>query len=371
MIFSRTISLHYWSKLIVFSFCLVFNGCRQPHKDSSHAISIIWNGSRAVAISIPLDLINDVPRDSIREKIIVQRSPGEKNEGIPGEYEIKDDHLLFAPLLPFTRGLRYRIKFNNKSISEIAIPRASDAPEVLAVYPRMDSLPENLLKFYIQFSKPMAEGYALEFVSLRNAKGDSLKKIFLDLKPELWNEDGTLLTLWMDPGRIKRDLQPNKLLGPPLKNGEHYTLLISPNWPDQEGGLLTKPFSKNIQAIVRDSISPSLEQWNFKVPNASTRHAFEINFYEPLDYFLAKHTIHLLDKHDNSISGTVDISDDQRKFFFIPKSPWASGRYRIEVENILEDLAGNNLNRPFDRDLSDKNVKTNSGKIFQREFIIR
>ena len=40
---------------------------------------------------------------------------------------------------------------------------------------------------------------------------------FLDLQPELWNAEGTVLTLWLDPGRIKRDLIPNKELGIPLK----------------------------------------------------------------------------------------------------------------------------------------------------------
>ncbi len=38
------------------------------------------------------------------------------------------------------------------------------------------------------------------------------------------------------------------------------------------------------------------------------------------------------------------------------------GNYRIKVEPVLEDLAGNNLNRPFERDMWMKNVNTDKTK---------
>ena len=37
-----------------------------------------------------------------------------------------------------------------------------------------------------------------------------MKSIFLELENELWNPEHTQLTLWLDPGRIKRDLIPNQ-----------------------------------------------------------------------------------------------------------------------------------------------------------------
>ena len=370
MIPMRTISLHHRCKLIVFLFFLLLTGCDQQKNPSSQKISIIWSGSRAIAITIPFDLLEEIPRDLVSQRIFVRRIPGEKGKNIAGEFEFRQDSLLFKPLIPFTRGLKYQVFSNDKEVAEISIPPAGETPKVVAVYPQMESLPENLLKFYIQFSKPMAEGHAVEFVSLKNAKGDTLRKIFLDLQPELWNEDGTLLTLWLDPGRIKRDLQPNKLLGPPLINGQHYTLLISRNWPDQEGALLTKAYSRNIQAVIRDTISPSVDRWKFNLPKHATTEALEIDFLEPLDYFLALHTIHIQNLNSDSLIGNISISDDQRKLFFTPHAPWTSGRYKIVVENILEDLAGNNLNRPFDRDISNKNIKTNNIMIFEREFVI-
>src|SRR6516162_3239647 len=156
MILSRTISLHNLCKLVVL-FCMAFSHCSQPGKNSAQNISIIWQGNRAVAISIPLDLTDYNSRDSIGQNLIVQKVPYKNKGGIAGDYEIKEHQLIFTPLIPFTRGSKYLLISRNKSIAEIAIPPAGESPTVLAIYPGMDSLPENLLKFYIRFSKPMAE----------------------------------------------------------------------------------------------------------------------------------------------------------------------------------------------------------------------
>ncbi|MEM7588140.1 MAG: Ig-like domain-containing protein, partial [Acidobacteriota bacterium] len=44
----------------------------------------------------------------------------------------------------------------------------------------------------------------------------------------------------------------------------------------------------------------------------------------------------------------VEIFDHERRFAFQPREPWAAGTYRIVVETILEDVAGNNLEQVFD-----------------------
>jgi hypothetical protein len=49
-------------------------------------------------------------------------------------------------------------------------------------------------------------------------------------QPNLWNKEATALTHWLDPGRIKRDLQPNQRLGNPLVFGEHCTLVVDRRW---------------------------------------------------------------------------------------------------------------------------------------------
>ncbi|APD08234.1 hypothetical protein UJ101_02736 [Flavobacteriaceae bacterium UJ101] len=47
---------------------------------------------------------------------------------------------------------------------------------VEAIYPLTDSIPVNVLKFYIQFSEPMREGDFLNHVYLYDEKGNDLKK---------------------------------------------------------------------------------------------------------------------------------------------------------------------------------------------------
>jgi hypothetical protein len=44
---------------------------------------------------------------------------------------------------------------------------------------------------------------------------------------------------------------------------------------------------------------------------------------------------------------------------FAPAHPWIAGEYTIAISPLLEDVSGNNLNNPFDLDLS-KERRTHS-----------
>lgn len=46
--------------------------------------------------------------------------------------------------------------------------------------------------------------------------------------------------------------------------------------------------------------------------------------------------------------------------FHQQRDEWATGSYILESESRREDLAGNNLNRPFDRDIQQHSKKSNS-----------
>jgi hypothetical protein len=190
-----------------------------------------------------------------------------------------------------------------------------------------------------------------------------LRSTFLELHPELWNQEGTILTLWLDPGRIKRDLQPNKLLGPPLVNGEQYEIIVSGKWPDVQGATLGKSYNKKMVATKRDSLSPSPSHWKLNLPRAGTNEPLGINIGEPLDYMLLQNSITLVDSAGTSVSGVIQISYGEKNFNFIPSTLWLQGQYRLQIASKLEDLSGNNLNRPFDRDLS-RSAGNDSSKDF-------
>jgi len=349
---SKKIPLLVIGKGIIFYMAFILCSCNSAHKDDDpKRISIIWKDNRATGIAIPKNNLDNIPDDSIHFQLQVRLLKSSEKTAIGGNYTINANEVIFEPFIPFTRGLQYAIYIQHKLYSEVDIPKDTTIPRLVAIYPRSDSLPENLLKIYLEFSQPMVEGHSQEFIHLLDDKGDSLSNSFLFLQSELWNEEGTILSLWFDPGRIKRDLQPNKKLGPPLVYKKHYHLVIDSSWPDQQGTILGRSFTKEIVAIARDSVSPDPDHWKITIPKKGTRQPFVVDAGESLDYFLLLNTINLLDPSGKEIPGQKMILEGETGFSFIPEKPWLQGVYTMQIESRLADLAGNNLNRLFDVDL--------------------
>lgn len=348
-------------KCLVISF--LFFSCSEKNKNDN--ISVQWEANKAVAVFVPEKFIADVPADSVQSLLQIHLKGN--NTPILGEYMIKDNGIVFRPLIPFTYDLEYEIRLSGKTIDEIVIPfpAGSYPPQVIAIYPVNDTLPENLLKFYISFSKPMREGEAVQHIHLIKNNTDTLSDVFLDLQQELWNSDRTMLTIWLDPGRIKRGLQPNKLLGPPLQRNENYQLEINKDWRGENGLSLAQHYSKIFFTIERDSVSPSTNAWTINKPAPGTRDQLHVNFHESLDHVLAENTMRISDDAGNYVKGVFHVNDKSNAVYFIPGAPWKPGKYKLEIESRLEDLAGNNLVRLFDADV---NQKQQQKDIFTREF---
>ncbi|MEJ7769338.1 MAG: Ig-like domain-containing protein, partial [Chitinophagaceae bacterium] len=86
-------------------------------------------------------------------------------------------------------------------------------------------------------------------------------------------------------------------------------------------------------------------------PKAGTMDPLRIILREPLDNFLLRETIQILDNNNKVINGSFTVSGKETQLYFVPAQQWKTGRYRLRVADDLEDLAGNNLARLFDRDL--------------------
>lgn len=191
----------------------------------------------------------------------------------------------------------------------------------------------------------------------------------MDLQPELWNNDNTILTLWLDPGRIKRDLQPNKTMGEPLQQASQYLLLIKSDWQGIDGLALRQGYSKTFIVDQRDTLSPNPELWKIQVPKAGTRQSLQINFGEMLDYVLLHKAISIEDDEGNRVPGLIEIKDNESVLYFRPSSAWEPSTYLLVSESRLEDLAGNNLNRVFDPDIT--LIKSDETKeVYKRTFYI-
>lgn len=351
---------------LIFFACILTEGCR--HKDREE-ISIVWKNEEAAAISIPKQVLKSGSKDTDMEFLQVRL---EKNStAMLGEYEKKGDQIFFRPVVPLSPGMSYEVVYHNQVISTLKIPVAgsSKAPEVVGVYPTPDTLPENLLKLYFTFSSPMREGEALQHIFLLDEENDTLTNVFLDLQPELWNKERTILTIWLDPGRIKRDLVPNRQMGNPLQKSSVYTLVLSEDWKNVKGLPLQQSFNKKFIVGARDNRSPEPENWKIFTPYPESTNAVIVNFGEPLDYFLLLETVRIADSKGNIVDGGIRVIKNETGLEFLPDKPWAGGRYSIQVATHLEDLAGNNLNRVFDRDVLLQPTKSGVG-IVEKQFEI-
>lgn len=355
--------------LILFVF-LGFSACSSSPENGE--IRILWQGKTATGVSIPKALTQGVPSDSVASLLKISLIDSESSVSILGNYSVEADSITFSPLIPFTRGLQYEVRVRNARIGMFDVPLvdSADAPKLLGIFPSQDTLPENLLKIYLHFSQPMREGKSGDYVFLIRNESDTVRDAFLNLQPELWNQDRTVLTLWLDPGRIKRDLHPNTLLGAPLQKNGRYRIVISRAWKDQQGTPLPQLYTKSFFTIQRDSLSPVPGNWTLVPPPGGTTKHLKVEFKESLDHSLIAESLSIIDENGKVIDGKWEVGEVEKEAFFTPSENWKAGKFRLSIRTILEDLAGNNLNRAFDRDVARPGIKVRSDKCVVVLFVV-
>lgn len=291
--------------------------------------------------------------------------------GLPmiGRYIVTNDTLRFEPAYPPLRGTTYTARFDGAALNRALhlsvvapsyganaiwmreFPSGTPTTTVSAVYPTIDSVPMNLLRMYIQFSAPMTVGDSAEnHVRLLDEKGNAVDKAFLVAAggQELWDPDHTRMTIFFDPGRIKRDLKPHEALGLPLQSGHRYKLVVDSTLHDAHGLALAHGYVKQFQVGPVDRTMPTTDLWRISPPTSGTRDPLTVDLPEPLDHALLSRMLKVINGRDAKVSGTAAPSRHDRQWTFAPTEPWQPGDYFIEVDTELEDLAGNNLRRPFD-----------------------
>jgi hypothetical protein len=73
-----------------------------------------------------------------------------------------------------------------------------------------------------------------------------------------------------------------------------------------------------------------------------------------MDRALSQRVIHVTDESGNSVEGDVAdvaLEDEERRWEFVPSKTWSRGVYNLVIQTTIEDLAGNNIGKPFDVDL--------------------
>jgi hypothetical protein len=224
-------------------------------------------------------------------------------------------------------------------------PAASPAAIVETVYPTVDRLPENLLKFYVVFSAPMQRGEAWQRLRLRQADGTPVELPFLEIDQELWDPANRRFTILFDPGRIKRGVLPLTEVGPALVAGRTYTLVVDAGWRDAAGAPLRTGLRKTFMVTEPERRPIEPLAWRVGAPPAGTREPLVVEFGRPLDAALALRLI------TADVAGQARLAAGETRWEFVPALPWAAGDHRLQIDVTLEDLAGNRVGRPFDVDV--------------------
>ena len=297
----------------------------------------------------------------------------ENKLAISGQYELKNNFLIFKPDFPFQEGQNYIVHTgmppgdapaNDRALEftqtvfvitrTIALPKAG----VAGIFPSGDALPENTLRFYIYFTTPMKPQVALQHIKLVGEDGVADTRAFMRFKQELWSPDRKRLTLLLDPGRIKRNVATNLELGPALVAGKQYQLIVSSGWETAMGEALPQDFVKNFAVSDALRTLPDPQDWQIFAPKLGSREPLTIHFDRPYDQALLRRFISVKISDDEEILGRVSLSDHETAWVFTPDQSWAAKNIYLHINGSLEDVAGNNF-----RDLLDHTVDQGSKDI--------
>lgn len=290
--------------------------------------------------------------------------------GLPamlGAYAATNGTLRFTPSFALAPGVHYRAVFRTEALpghsgrrsaavtSMFQLPHTRPQPSTVVrqVYPSADVLPENLLKFYLHFSAPMRGGHIYEHIHLHNQAGQNIELPFLELDEELWDPSMTRLTLFIDPGRIKREVKPLEEIGPSLEQGQRYTLVLDREWPDAAGVPLKETFRKEFQVGPPDREPPDPKHWKLQPPRAASTEPLVIVFPESMDHALAQRMIRVIFTSGELVAGQTILEDRERRWSFTPTREWPRKPHTVLVQTTIEDLAGNNIGKAFEVDLFD------------------
>jgi hypothetical protein len=295
-------------------------------------------------------------------RVTVANGPADA-PAIAGRFSVTSAAVEFAPSYPFDPGREYAVVFDASRLPVprsapsvrvvVSVPSVARSPSttVLRMLPTADVLPENLLRVYLEFSAPMSRENGRDYLRLIDEAGREVPDAFLSLDIEFWSPDYRRYTLFFDPGRVKRGILPNDQMGRALRAGRRYTIEVDQRWRDADGQPLAAPFRRTFAAGPAEMQPIRLADWTIAPPRAGTRDALSVAFPKPLDHGLLNRAIGVVRAGQRDpVSGDVAIGSGERAWTFTPRGAWPAGDYELVVLAILEDPAGNQIDRPFDVD---------------------
>ena len=290
---------------------------------------------------------------------------------VTGAYMVGPDDVTFTPRFPFDAGRSYDVAFDPSKLpaprrdavvrASLALPKIERLPSVVVarVLPTSEVIPENLLRMYIEFSKPMGRASGLPFVHLLDDRGVEVREPFLPLDVEFWNPEYTRFTLFFDPGRVKRGILPNEQMGRALVVGRRYTVVVDAAWRDAQGAPLKSEYRQQFTVGPADNHPIALKSWRITAPRGGGRDPLIVSFPDPLDHGLLSRALGVARAAGGVVTGSVRIDPGETRWNFTPDADWSAGAYELVVLGVLEDVAGNQIDKPFEVDMF-KRIDTTS-----------
>lgn len=212
------------------------------------------------------------------------------------------------------------------------------AVQSATVYPSGSSVPENLLRIEVRFSRPLRTPLEVNQVKLLDARGQEIEEAFLDLT--LPSTDGRRVTILMHPGRVKSGVGPNVALGRALHAGSTVSLVV-------DHPALAQPLIKVWTVTSFDVQSPQPGRWSFNVPRLQSRDALLVHLDKPISSS-AETLIAVRGPQGQRVAGRISLERGETIWRFTPSRPWRAGKHAVVTHPELEDAVGNRACAAFE-----------------------
>jgi hypothetical protein len=380
------------TRLIAPFFCVVIAaGCSRPAPISITLESDPDSKASHIRVSgLSSDELQSLQRASFSEDqwtALLRVTVANSAAGAPpvaGRFNVGARVLEFTPRFPLDPGRQYVAAFDPSRLptprsgavvqETLAPPAAAPTPPttIVRMLPSGDVLPENLLRFYIEFSAPMSNETGRDFIRLLDDAGKEIQGALLMVDIDFWSADHKRYTFFFDPGRVKRGIQPNLELGRALHDGRQYTIEIDPRWRDANGQPLVQAFKRSFRAGPPEMTGMKIQDWKIAAPRAGTRDPIVVTFPRALDHGLLMRAIGVSRKgRTEPVPGDATAGRGETSWSFTPRDAWAAGAYDLFALDFLEDPAGNRLGRPFDLDKFDTVDKSGTPARVTLPFVVK
>ena len=203
---------------------------------------------------------------------------------------------------------------------------------------------------HIQFNKPVSRVRILDHIFIADNSGNKMDRVILDLENAILSDQDRLLTIWIEPGRQKRGLQPNEILGPPFIAGRTYQLHVMGSLRDKEGVLMQDEWMSSFSISEPDRKSPDVTMWQLSLPVFGIRESLTLITDESMDYVSFSQLTFIKDQNGEKVAGQISLDNEEQSLIFNPNLPWKKENYTIHLDAAIEDPSGNNLIRLFDEE---------------------